>query len=599
MTHLEQQIRSAQHRLWLNRWLHNICLMLAIVSFAFALVVLVQRLFDIAMPMMWIGAGFGGTALLGSIIRTVLQRENSSVAAATLDDAAGLRERLSSGQYCVNNQDPFAQAVVMDAEKISSSISARQHIKLTTPNSLAMSAGSIVLAALMFLITPGLLKSTEATQSDQQSEILKQEKVAVKRKMQAVRELTETTPALEEFSDKIEGLNKKVGGNLTKPGDLRHEAIKKIDSLTDAIKQKKQSAQYEKMKAMRRMMRGLKTPQSANTPTQKLAKALSKADYKTAKEEIESIKEQLATLKAEDDKEMVNKLSNQLNQLAKQLEKLASNEKMKKKLQQAGLKKEDIDRLLENLTKKDLDQLKKQLAEKGMDQKKIEKLAKQLQQQKQAGGMAKQMAQAMKQGAKSAQAGQMSDAGEALSMAGGQLSELEQLQQEMAQMESSLNSLQNTKNDLSKSCGQCKGTGQKGGKSCSACKGSGMGKKGQGRGGLAPEQLTNVGFKVERGKVHTGKGAIIGQFLFEGEQVKGEISSSVTEVVSAGERDASDRINRDRIPRQYHKAVKNYFSNMKRSLNQNKSNDSESQSEDQDEGKESSNTSTTKNGSEN
>ncbi len=88
---------------------------------------------------------------------------------------------------------------------------------------------------------------------------------------------------------------------------------------------------------------------------------------------------------------------------------------------------------------------------------------------------------------------------------------------------------------------------------------------GQGRGGLAPEKPTDVAFKTERGKVHTGKGAIVGQFLVDGEQVKGEVKSNLVEVVSAAEREASDRINRDRIPRQYHKAVKQYFSNIQRS----------------------------------
>jgi len=122
-----------------------------------------------------------------------------------------------------------------------------------------------------------------------------------------------------------------------------------------------------------------------------------------------------------------------------------------------------------------------------------------------------------------------------------------------------------------------------------------MGKLGQGRGGLASEQQTHIGFKIEKGKVKTGKGAIIGQFLFEGEQVKGEVSSTLSEVVSAAERDASDRINRDRIPRQYHKAIKNYFSNMKRSMGQNKPNESESKGDGQDDVEESSNTSSNKN----
>ena len=93
-----------------------------------------------------------------------------------------------------------------------------------------------------------------------------------------------------------------------------------------------------------------------------------------------------------------------------------------------------------------------------------------------------------------------------------------------------------------------------------------MGPMGQGRGGRAGEEKTDFAFKTERGKVHTGKGAIVGQFLVDGEQVKGEMKSNLVEVVSAAEREASDRINRDRIPRQYHKAVRAYFSNIQRSV---------------------------------
>ncbi len=87
---------------------------------------------------------------------------------------------------------------------------------------------------------------------------------------------------------------------------------------------------------------------------------------------------------------------------------------------------------------------------------------------------------------------------------------------------------------------------------------------GQGRGGRAESEQTDVAFKTERQKVHTGKGAIIGQFLFEGEQIPGEATSKLSELMSATEREASDLIDRDRVPRQYHKAIKAYFSNLKR-----------------------------------
>lgn len=92
-----------------------------------------------------------------------------------------------------------------------------------------------------------------------------------------------------------------------------------------------------------------------------------------------------------------------------------------------------------------------------------------------------------------------------------------------------------------------------------------MGKDpGQGRGGQAQKEETAVGFKTERQKVYTGKGAIVGQLVFEGEQIPGKASSEVTQTVAAAEREASDLIHRDRVPRQYHKAVRSYFSKVNR-----------------------------------
>jgi hypothetical protein len=89
----------------------------------------------------------------------------------------------------------------------------------------------------------------------------------------------------------------------------------------------------------------------------------------------------------------------------------------------------------------------------------------------------------------------------------------------------------------------------------------------QGRGGRAEQERAPVAFKTERQKVHTGKGAIVGQLVFEGEQVPGEVTSDLSKTIAASEREASDLIHRDRVPRQYHKAVRSYFSKVNRDLN--------------------------------
>jgi hypothetical protein len=52
----------------------------------------------------------------------------------------------------------------------------------------------------------------------------------------------------------------------------------------------------------------------------------------------------------------------------------------------------------------------------------------------------------------------------------------------------------------------------------------------------------------------------------DGEQVPGEVNSEVAETIAAEERVASESIDRDEIPRQHQKAVKQYFSTLTRKL---------------------------------
>jgi len=459
MTQLERQIRITQRRLWLNRWLVDACRCVTAAALAFAVLVLVQRLFDLSLPLFVLGIALGVAGLAASVTLTLVRREDAAFAAAALDRAAGLRERISSGRHCVGVDDPFAQAVVADAERVSSSLSARRHIRLTVPRPLAFSMLSLVVAASMFLITPGLLKSTAAKESENQDEILNETKIAVKRKLDQVRQLAETTPALEDLDEGLKDLDRKAGGPLRRPDDVRHEAIKKIDAVADAVRKKRAQADYDGVKEMRKMMRALKSPDSPNAPTQKLTKALQQGDMKTALEEVKSLKEMLATLKSDKDRELAENMSKQLDDLAKQLDAMARKDPPSEKLAQAGLKKEDVDRLLEQLKKKDLDQIKKELEEKGLSQEQIEKLAEQLQQRQKAGSLAQKLAQGMKQAADGAGSGQMGEALAGLSAAEGQLSEMEQLEQEMNQLDAALADLDNARSAIDKPCPHCGGAG--------------------------------------------------------------------------------------------------------------------------------------------
>ena len=181
MTQLERHIRTTQHRLWFNRWLHDVCLCGSIAGAAFTVAVVIQRLYEFRVPVSWVGIGLVGAMLVGSTVWTMTRRESAELAAAKLDEAAGLRERLSSGRYCMGVDDPFAQAVVADAERISGSLSVRSHIRLRSPRPLGFAIIAMVLACMSFLVPAGLLKSSEAKESTKQSLEREQTHVAVKR----------------------------------------------------------------------------------------------------------------------------------------------------------------------------------------------------------------------------------------------------------------------------------------------------------------------------------------------------------------------------------------------------------------------------------
>ncbi len=478
MTHLDKQVRTTQRRMWINRWLVGLSWSLTIAVALLALLILVHRLFDFAWPLGWPALAALAIALVAAAVWTFVKREGPAIAAAVLDEAAGLRERLSTAHYCRVDRDPehpssqkgpstsrgavddiFVQAVVTDAEHISGSLSARQHIRLRLPGSFAWTTLTALVLAAMFLVPVGLLTSTQAAEEREQGVELTQTKIAVKRQMDRVRKLVQDNPALQELKDKLGDADEQAAGKLHRPGDVRHEAVKKIDKLTDAVKQKRASGKYESVKEMRKMLRGLKVPKAKDAPNQKLAKALAKGDFKTAREELNALKEQLATLKSEQDKELAAKMSKQLEAISKQLDKLAQNENLAKKLAEAGLKPKDIKRMLENLKKEDLEQVKKQLQEKGLNQKQINKLAQQLERGQQAGAVAKKLAQAMKQGASGSNPGQTGESMEGLSMAADQLSQLEQLEQEMNQLDAAMADLNASSGNISKPCRKCRGAG--------------------------------------------------------------------------------------------------------------------------------------------
>ena len=113
MNAIERQVVKAQRRLWLNRWLWQWGWCLFIASGIWLTAWLVDRLFlPGRVPKGWTALAAFGLSLVASAVWLWRTRERPLAAATVLDEAAGLRERVSSG-LCVQSQtaDPFARVL--------------------------------------------------------------------------------------------------------------------------------------------------------------------------------------------------------------------------------------------------------------------------------------------------------------------------------------------------------------------------------------------------------------------------------------------------------------------------------------------------------
>ncbi len=571
MTQLEKTIHKARSRITLDRWLGHVTVGVLIGAGVFAILALVVRLYGFEVPLSVFGAGIGVGVFITATVWSLATRLDVAAAAAALDEAAGLRERLSSGFYCGGSDDPFERAVRADAERTSAAVSPRAHLRFHRPKQLATAGLAVVVAGAMLLVPSGVL--VKASVEDRE-EAVQAERVnsVIKKQTSKIRKMARSNTEFKEIADELDKLGEMPDSDLRRPAELRNQALKKLDKMQDALKQRKGSDKLEHAKEFKKMLRGLKPPKRVDNATSRLAKALASGDFKAAREQLKEMQKQLSKAGKTKDAAKLQATQKQLEALSKKLETLSKNGKWQEKLAQAGVKKEDIEKLMKNASKEDIEKLKEQLQKQGMSQKSVEKLAKQCKQQGGANAMAEQLAQALAQAGAAAGRGQASQASDGLGNAANQLSEMEMLEQEMNQIDSMMAGMQDARNEIGNPCSQCKGAGRSGGRPCGSCGGGGSGRggmganMGQGRGGIAPEAATRASFTKRRQKVATMRGAITGQFLVDGEQYKGEISPAVAELLTASESRAADAIERRRIPRRYHKFMKAYFSDLRDKL---------------------------------
>ena len=555
MTTLHRQVARAQRRLWLIRWLRHIGWSIVLAAGVFALIVITVRLLGLSWPLGTIAAGLSGAAVLGSGVACFLTRENAATAAARLDENAGLKERISSGLYVQNGRDPFEQAVRDDAERASAGLTVGKHIPLTWTNSLGYGLVATAVAALFLLLPTYDLLGRIQARDEQQQQIAQreQDRKDVTKKLDPIRQLARRNSVLKDIPG-IEELGKLDGEELNKPIDLKLNAIKKLGKLGDSVREKRDASKFDAMTQMKNMLRQLRDPRLKPSPVSDLQNALAKGDYSKASKALKELQDQLEQAKGTGNKAEIAK---QLDSLAGKLNKLAKLDKLNKDLQGAGLTKKQAAELMKKLEKMDENQLKKALAKMGIPSEKLAQLARKMMQNQAACKACKQLGDNLKKMAAGGKAGQ-GESGEGGAGAAEQLSEMEQLQQEMEEIQAAMNEIRAAMNQL--------GGGQGGGGNQGGGNGFAQGGKGRAGGGLRPEEEAAFALTKRKAKVKTDRGQIIGQTFIDGVQLKGDATAKYVEAVQAARDESTEALANDRIPRQYHKPLREYFRQMEADL---------------------------------
>ncbi len=587
MSTIERQVKKAQHRLWMNRWLRLWGWSLLIISAAWTIGWLIDRLFFPGqVPKDWAAAIGLAISLVVSIIWLVVTREPAQSAAAALDEAAGLRERVATGLHVQNaSENPFARAVVADAERAVAGLTARRFIPIRWARSLSFSSVMIVVALLSLLLPEFDLLGKGQAKADQHDRLarLAKENRIIAKPISIMKQIEKKHPDLS-IKDAARRFDNPLDRrDETDPDVLRRETVKKLDRLQDALKQKAGADRFKALNETKKRLKQLGEPSDPQSDICRLLDALSDGDFQEAQEAVKQMREKLAKRSADGDvdAETAKEMQKQLNEMAEKLEQAAKDKQSQRELQNTGMSKAEAKRVLEALAKKDPEQVAKavkelaqRLKDKGMSEEQAKQMAKKIQQRQQACKQCQKLGQKMGNAAKELDKGNTKGAQQQMGEAGDMLNDMEQLEQALNELESQMGELDDTRDDLNDDdseqddgkCKHCNGTGfLPDGSRCPHCGGTGRrgGMKGAG-GAQDRDDSAQTGTTDKKAKVKTRKnGAIIGQRFVKGSMLKGKSQVELYDAAAAAEIDAADALNKDRIPRRYRSAVKKYFDRLK------------------------------------
>lgn len=574
MTEVRRVLSKAARQLFISDLLACVTTTASIAIGGVIATLLATRIFGLgisgAADWLKVGAIAAGAAVVSAVAWAMIRRAPRLDVARQLDEAAGLRESISTALTVEQSTDPWAKVVVESARERAAGLDVARALPVRAPRQWPVPMSMALALGVLWFSVPnmdvfGAMKKKQAED-------------------QARQEIIQVKAEVKQNDEKLEELLRKAGVELKKDeseaslaadqkplsaDDIRKAAMQRLTDIRDQLEQRKSGEQAARLESMKQMMRQLRQPGPG--PLENLSRAMQKGDFAQAKEELEKLRQQMqsGSMSAEQ-KEQAAK---QMEKLAEQLKQAAQNrESLEKKLAEAGLSKEEAKKAASD--PEALKQAMEKLQNLSPEQKKqLEQQAKSQQQSRQQcenmGEGLMQMSQALKQ-----QPGESGESGEQAGQQGAQqlsetLSDLEMLEQDMKELDAASAEARQQLAKMSQGMGQGEGQGELAyGENIGPWRagetqgqfGAGSGGPGQSGGGRSPDGIeAPANIEKVRTPTKNAGGPIVASRLVYGEQIRGESQAEFADAVSSSAQAAAKALENSRVQKELEGPVKHYF----------------------------------------
>lgn len=561
---------------------------------AAVLVAIVLRVLQRQVPMavdwtIW-GPSLAGGVTLVALVWTLVQRPAADVVARRVDEGADLKEALSTALSVGTRNDPWAVAVVESASRSARGVNVPAAVPFRGPRRAGWLLAALFAGVVAWIFVPARVATANAGATAKKEE-LKEAKADVAKAKEAIEAaLAQAKIDGEAAKEALKALEQPQAN--TNPDEIRRSALRELSSVTQKLGDQLNKLEARTATTMRDLMKDLRAFDKG--PLSELSKALQAGDMKAAQQAADKLAQALRNNQL--NAEQLAELAKQAQQMKEQLDKLAAEQKaaaeqveqdqqaLQERLDKLGVKPGslDPDKLKQALDKMDnlTPEQKKELLD----------AAKKLAQDKKSAEAKKQAAQKMQQ--MSECMGQCSNPGQGQQGQGGQQGEQGQGGQQaaealdaMAQMlqgageqaanaEAAEQAMKDAMEALKELAGQCEG----GGDGLGECEGGmgqgqfalgdtnrqgkGSGGPGKGSGRAVDPKEAEEKWKTQRDKPRTTQGPIISTMLVEGTAIKGEAKAQFEQAVTTAAQQATEAIEKNVLPREFHDAAKRYFGRM-------------------------------------